>query len=145
MQHLKIHKDLDVSALSSSLPPSPPFSFQDFSDYERQSVSPVATSDDSSYSASPSPPHQHQTSISLPVSEPQYPMNDTFDRFLMTTITMAVSEESADSTGVDYFYDVGGMPQYVPQEQSFNQHSAYSLSPPVSLHQNSMPVHYFYQ
>jgi uncharacterized Zn-finger protein len=30
VQHLKIHKDLDVSALTSTLPPSPPFSFQDF-------------------------------------------------------------------------------------------------------------------
>ena len=155
VQHLKIHKDLDVSALASTLPPSPPFSFQDFSDYERQSVSPVATSDDSSYSSSPSPPHHHQTSsptVGLPVPEPQYPMNDTFDRFLMTTITMAVStlqqQESAPSTGVDYFYDasIGAMPQYVQQEQSFNQHSAYSLSPPVSsLPQNQMPVHYFYQ
>lgn len=155
VQHLKIHKDLDVSALTSTLPPSPPFSFQDFSDYERKSVSPVTTSDDSCYSASPSPPHQHQTSISsvgLPVSEPQYPINDTFDRFLMTNITMAVSplqqQESAPSTGVDYFYDasIGAMPQYVQQEQSFNQHSAYSFSPPVSsLPQNQMPVHYFYQ
>ena len=149
VQHLKIHKDLDVTSLTSTLPPSPPFSFQDFSDYERQSVSPVATSDDSSYSASPSPPHQHQTSlpsVGLPATESQYPLNDTFDRFLMTTITMAVSEESADSTGVDYFYDVGAMPQYVQQEQSFDHHSAYSLSPPVSsLHQNQMPVHYFYQ
>jgi hypothetical protein len=150
VQHLKIHKDLDVSALTSALPPSPPFSFQDFSDYERQSVSPVTTSDESSYSASPSPPHHHQTSISLPVPEPQYAMNDTFDRFLMTTITMAVSplqqEDSADSTGVDYFYDVGAMPQYAQQEQSFNQHSAYSFSPPVSsLPHNQMPVHYFYQ
>jgi len=155
VQHLKIHKDLDVSALASALPPSPPFSFQDFSDYERKSVSPVATSDDSSYSASPSPPHQHQTSIiglGLPASEPQYPTNDTFDRFLMTNITMAVSpleqHDSASSTGVDYSYDafIGAMPQYVQQEQSFNQHSAYSLSPPVSsLPQTQMPVHYFYR
>jgi len=153
VQHLKIHKDLDVSALTSALPPSPPFSFQDF-DYDRKSVSPVATSDDSSYSASPSPPHQHQTSVTgvgLPVSESQYPPNDTFDRFLMTNITMAVSplqQDTASSTGVDYFYDtyVGAAPQYVQQEQSFNQHSAYSLSPPVSsLPQNQMPVHYFYQ
>jgi hypothetical protein len=146
VQHLKIHKDLDVSALTSTLPPSPPFAFQEFSDYERQSVSPVATSsDDSSYSASPSPPHHHQTStLSMGLPEPQYPMHDTFDRLLMTTITMAVSDESADSTGVEYFYDVGAMPQYAQQEQSF--HSAYSLSPPVSsLHQNPMPVHYFYQ
>ena len=152
VQHLKIHKDLDVSALTSTLPPSPPFPFEDFPDYERKSVSPVATSDDSSYSASPSPPHQHQTSLSLPVHEPQYPINDTFDRFLMTNITMAVSslqqQDTAPSTGVDYFYDasIGAMPQYVQQEQqSFNQHSAYSLSPPVSLLQNQMPVHYFYQ
>jgi hypothetical protein len=156
VQHLKIHKDLDVSALTSALPPSPPFSFQDFSDNERKSVSPVATSDDSSYSSSPSPPHQHQTSIvglGLPVSESQYPTNDTFDRFLMTNITMAVSpmqqqHDSASSTGVDYSYDafIGAMPQYVPQEQSFNQHSAYSISPPVSsLPQNQMPVHYFYR
>jgi hypothetical protein len=79
-------------------------------------------------------------------------MNDTFDRFLMTNITMVVSplqqQESAPSTGVDYFYDasIGAMPQYVQQEQSLNQHSAYSLSPPVSsLPQNPMPVHYFYQ
>jgi len=140
VQHLKIHKDLDVSALTSTLPPSPPFAFQEFSDYERQSVSPVTTpSDESSYSASPSPPHHHQTStLSMGLPEPQYPMHDTFDRLLMTTITMAVSDESADSTGVEYFYDVGAMPQYVQQEQPFNQHSAYSLSPPV-------PVHYFYQ
>jgi hypothetical protein len=66
----------------------------------------------------------------------------------MTNITMAVSQlqqqESAPSTGVDYFY--GAMPQYVQQERSFNQHSAYSLSPPVStLPQNQMPVHFFYQ
>ena len=154
VQHLKIHKDLDVSALVSTLPPSPPFSFQDFSDYERKSVSPVATSDDSSYSASPSPPHQHQTMITgMGLSEPQYLINDTFDRFLMTNITMAVSslqdQDPASSTGVDYFYDasVGAMPQYVQQEQqSFNQHSAYSFSPPVSsLPQNQMPVHYLYQ
>lgn len=155
VQHLKIHKDLDVSALTSSLPPSPPFSFQDFPDYERKSVSPVATSDDSSYSASPSPPHQHQTSfpgVGLPSLEPQYPINDTFDRFLMTNITMALSplqqQEPAPSTGVDHFYDasIGAMPQYVQQEQSFNQHSAYSLSPPVSSSpQSQMSVHYFYQ
>jgi len=156
VQHLKIHKDLDVSALTSARPPSPPFSFQDFSDYERKSVSPVTTSDDSSYSASPSPPHQYQTSVTgmgLPVSEPQYPINDTFDRFLMTNITMAVSslhqQDPASSTGVDYFYDspIGAMPQYTQQEhQSFNQHSAYSLSPPVPpLPQTQMPVHYFYQ
>lgn len=155
VQHLKIHKDLDVSALTSSLPPSPPFSFQDFSDYERKSVSPVATSDDSSYSASPSPPHQHQTAIigmGLPVSESHYLINDTFDRFLMTNITMAVSslqdQDPATSTGVDYLYDpsIGAMPQYVQQEQqSFNQHSAYSLSPVSPLPQNPMPVHYFYQ
>ena len=154
VQHLKIHKDLDVSALASALPPSPPFSFQDFSDYERKSVSPVATSDDSSYSASPSPPHQHQTTITgMGLPEPQYLINDTFDRFLMTNITMAVSslqeQEPASSTGADYFYDasIGAMPQYVQQERlSFNQHSAYSLSPPVSsLPQNPMPVHYFYQ
>jgi hypothetical protein len=154
VQHLKIHKDLDVSALASALPPSPPFSFQDLSDYERKSVSPVTTSDDSCYSASPSPPHQHQTSlpgVGLPVSEPQYPVNDPFDSF-MTSITMAVSplqqQESASPTGVDYFYDasIGAMPQYVQQEQSFNQHSAYTLSPPVSsISQNPMPVHYFYQ
>lgn len=156
VQHLKIHKDLDVSALSSALPPSPPFSLQDFSDYERKSVSPVATSDDSSYSSSPSPPHHHQTAISgmgLPVSEQQYLINDTFDRFLMTNITMAVSslhdQDTASPTGVNYLYDpsVGAMPQYAQQEQqSFNQHSAYSLSPPVSSSpHNSMPVHYFYQ
>jgi hypothetical protein len=155
VQHLKIHKDLDVAALASALPPSPPFSFQDFSDYERKSASPVATSDDSSYSASPSPPHHHQTTVTgmgLPVSEPQYLINDTFDRFLMTNITMAVSsshEQDPASSGVDYFYDpsIGAMPQYAQQEQqSFNQHSAYSLSPPVSsLLQNQMPVHYFYQ
>jgi len=157
VQHLKIHKDLDVSALTSALPPSPPFSFQDFSDYERKTASPVATSDDSSYSASPSPPHQHQTPISgvgLPAQEPQYLINDTFDRFLLSNITMAISslqqeQDPAPSTGVDYFYDssIGAMPQYVQQEQqSFNQHSAYSLSPPVSsLSQNPMPVHYFYQ
>ena len=153
VQHLKIHKDLDVSALTSTLPPSPPFSFQDF-DYERKSVSPVATSDDSSYSASPSPPHQHQTSITgmgLPVSEPHYPINDPFDRYLMTSITMAVSplqQQDPAPSSVDYFYDtyIGAMPQYVQQEQSFNQHSAYSLSPPVSsLPQNQMPVHYFYR
>lgn len=154
VQHLKIHKDLDVSALASTLPPSPPFPFQDFSDYERKSVSPVATSDDSSYSASPSPPHQHQTTITglgLPVQEPQYPSNDTFDRFLMTNITMAVSplqqQDPASSTGVDYFYDAyaGTTPQYVQQQQSFNQHSAYSLSPPASSSpQNQMPVHCFY-
>lgn len=155
VQHLKIHKDLDVSALTSNLPPSPPFSFQDFSDYERKSVSPVATSDDSSYSASPSPPHQHQTAITgmgLPVSESHYLINDTFDRFLMTNITMAVSslqdQDPATSPGVDYLYDpsIGAMPQYVQQEQqSFHQHSAYSLSPVSPLPQNPMPVHYFYQ
>ena len=153
VQHLKIHKDLDVSALTSTLPPSPPFSFQEFPDYERQSVSPVTTSDDSSYSASPSPPHQHRTGVGLPVPEPHYPINDTFDCFLMTNITMAVSplhqQDLASSAGVDYFYDgsIGAMPQYVQQEQQpFNQHSAYSLSPPVSsLPQNQMPVHYFYQ
>lgn len=156
VQHLKIHKDLDVSALASSLPPSPPFSFQDFSDYERKSVSPVATSDDSSYSASPSPPHQHRspiTGVGLPVPEPQYLINDTFDRFLMTNITMAVSslqeQDPASPTGVDYFYEasIGATPQYAQQEQQpFNQRSAYSLSPPVSsLPQNQMPVHYFYQ
>jgi hypothetical protein len=153
VQHLKIHKDLDVSALASALPPSPPFSFQDFSDYERKSVSPVATSDDSSYSSSPSPPHHHQTTVTgmgLPVSESPYLINDTFERFLMTNITMAVSslqeQDSASPTGVDYFYDAGAMPQYAQQEQSFNHHSAYSLSPPVSSSpQNQMPVHYFYQ
>ena len=152
VQHLKIHKDLDVSALVATLPPSPPFSFQDFSDYERKSVSPVATSDDSSYSASPSPPHQHQTP-GMGLQEPQHLINDTFDRFLMTNITMAVSslqeQDPASTTGVDYFYDssVGAMPQYVQQEQqSFNPHSAYSFSPPVSsLPQNQMPVHYLYQ
>lgn len=153
VQHLKIHKDLDVTALTTALQESP-LSFQDF-DYERKSISPPATSDDSSYSASPSPPHQHQTTIigvGLPATEPQYPPNDTFDRFLMTNITMAVSplqqQDSASPTGVDYFYDAytGAMPQYVQQDQSFNQHSAYSLSPPVSsLPQNQMPVHYFYQ
>jgi hypothetical protein len=149
VQHHKIHKDLDVSALASALPPSPPFSFQDFSDYERKSVSPVATSDDSSYSSSPSPPHQHQTTITgMGLSEPQYLIHDTFDRFLMTNITMAVSslqeQDPASPTGVDYFYD-GAMPQYVQQgRQSFNHHSAYSFSPPVSP-QNQMPVHYFYQ
>jgi len=71
----------------------------------------------------------------------------------MTNITMAVSplhqQDLASSAGVDYFYDgsIGAMPQYVQQEQQpFNQHSAYSLSPPVSsLPQNQMPVHYFYQ
>lgn len=155
VQHLKIHKDLDVSALTSNLPPSPPFSFQDFSDYERKSVSPVATSDDSSYSSSPSPPHQPQTAITgmgLPVSESHYLINDTFDRFLMTNITMAVSslqdQDPASSAGVDYLYDpsIGAMPQYAQQEQqSFNQHSAYSLSPVSPLPQNPMPVHYFYQ
>jgi len=154
VQHLKIHKDLDVSALASALPPSPPFSFQDFSDYERKSVSPVATSDDSSYSASPSPPHQHQTTIrGMGLQEPHYLINDPFDRFLMTNITMAVSslqeQDRASPTGVDYFCDasIGAMPQYVQQEQqSFNQHSAYSFSPPVSsLPQNQMPVHYLYQ
>lgn len=156
VQHLKIHKDLDVSALTSSLPPSPPFSFQDFSDYERKSVSPVATSDDSSYSASPSPPHQPQTAITgmgLPGSESHYLINDTFtfDRFLMTNITMAVSslqdQDPATSTGVDYLYDpsIGAMPRYAQQEQqSFNHHSAYSLSPVSPLPQNSMPVHYFF-
>ena len=155
VQHLKIHKDLDVAALASALPPSPPFSFQDFSDFERKSASPVATSDDSSYSSSPSPPHHHQTTVTgmgLPASESQYLINDTFDRFLMTNITMAVSsshEQDPASSGVDYFYDpsIGAMSQYAQQEQqSFNQHSAYSLSPPVSsLLQNPMPVHYFYQ
>ena len=155
VQHLKIHKDLDVSALASALPPSPPFSFQEFSDYERKSVSPVATSDDSSYSASPSPPHQHQTTITgMGLPEQQYLINDTFDRFLMTNITMAVSslqeQDSASPTGVDYFYgtSIGAMPQYVQQDQqqSFNQHSAYPFSPPVSsLPQNQMPVHYLYQ
>jgi len=137
------------------LPPSPPFAFQDFSDYERKSVSPVTTSDDSSYSSSPSPPHHYQTNlpgVGMPASESQYPVNDTFDRFLMTNITMAVSQlqqqESPPSTGVDYFYEasIGAMPHYVQPERSFNQHSAYSLSPPVSsLPQNQMPVHYFYQ
>jgi len=70
----------------------------------------------------------------------------------MTNITMAVSplqqQEPASSAGVDYFYDasIGAMPQYVQQEQSFNKHSAYSFSPPVSsLPQHQMPVHYFYQ
>jgi len=153
VQHLKIHKDLDASALASALPPSPPFSFQDFSDYERKSVSPVATSDDSSYSASPSPPHQHQTPITgTGLSESQYLINDTFDRFLMTNITMAVSslqdQDTASPIGVDYLYaSIGAMPQYAQQElQSFDQRSAYSFSPPVSsLPQNQMPVHYFYQ
>jgi hypothetical protein len=90
--------------------------------------------------------------MDLPVPEPQYPIGDTFDRFLMTNITMAVSslqqQESTPSTGVDYFYDAstGAMPQYVQQGQSCNQHSAYTFSPPVSsLPQNQMPVHYFYQ
>jgi len=91
------------------------------------------------------------TGVGLPASESQYPTNDTFDRFLMTSITMAVSplqqQDSASPTGVDYFYDAytGAMPQYVQQDQSFNQHSAYTLSPVSSLPQNQMPVHYFYQ